>query len=322
MFHEETSRHLHDLTSYTSGYIHWAFGTASVDQHGMPSSYKLPSPPSKTGTAILLDREMLEAILVSQKADQNWIDTLSMLRRVHSTWNHVVRSICPELSPAVPRTPNQEQKETWLSTFHREQGGVKDRIRERRQGPQPAFTYAARYIFNIIRSYPTNLDILIEAMISLSLSIPPITDEVLHDTEFFTGNSHQNVLYSILSRHVLRSRLYMLYYKCGGENLSLYVHVIVCHYTYTVCLYIYIQSTSRTCRASLLVILIRMTKTWLQPVMNSPDKVSSKGVRLAAETAIPTTLSPNPKLNALNFSSPGYPRAFGIKATNSRRSTG
>ena len=73
MFHEETSRHLHDLTSYTSGYIHWAFGTASVDQHGMPSSYKLPSPPSKTGTVILLDREMLEAILVSQKADQHWI---------------------------------------------------------------------------------------------------------------------------------------------------------------------------------------------------------------------------------------------------------
>ena len=120
----------------------------------------------------------------------------------------------------------------------------------------------------------------------------------------------------------VQSRLYMLYYKCGGEHLSLYVHVIVCHYTYTVCLYIYIQSTSSTCRASLLVILIRMTKTWLQPVMNSPDKVSSRGVRLAAETTIPTTLSPNPKLNALNFSSPGYPRAFGIKATNSRRSTG
>jgi len=66
MYHEETSRHLLGLTGYTSGYIHWAFGTASVDQHGMPSSYKRPSPPSKIGTAMLLDKEILEAILVSQ----------------------------------------------------------------------------------------------------------------------------------------------------------------------------------------------------------------------------------------------------------------
>jgi len=160
---------------------------------------------------------MLEAILVSQKADQHWIETLSMFRRVHSTWNHVVQSICPELSPAVPRTPNQEKKETWLSTFHREQEGVKDRIRERREGPQPAFTYAASYIFNIIQSYPTNLDILTEAMISLSSSISPITDEVPDDTEFFTGNSHQNALYSILSRHVLRPTPYAAL-DIGGQR--------------------------------------------------------------------------------------------------------
>jgi len=208
MFHEETSRHLQDLTGYTSGYIHWAFGSAAVDQYGMPSSYKRPSPPSKIGTAMLLDNEILEAILVSQRVDQNWIDTLSMLRRVHSTWNHVARSICPELIPATPRTSNQEEEETWLSTFYREQGRVQNRIRERREGPQLAFTNIARHVFNNIRSYPANLDILTEAMISLNWSIPPITEEVAHDAELFVGNSHNNALYSILSRHVLRPTPY------------------------------------------------------------------------------------------------------------------
>jgi hypothetical protein len=147
MYYEETSRHLHDLTSYTSGYIHWAFGTAFVDQHGMPSSCKRPSPPSKIGTTMLLDKEILEAILVSQIADQYWIDALSMLRRVHSTWNHVARSIFPELIPVTPRTSNQEEKESWLSTFYREQDRVRNRIRERREGPQLAFTNIAKYVF-------------------------------------------------------------------------------------------------------------------------------------------------------------------------------
>ena len=152
-YHEENTRHLHDLTGYTSGYIHWAFGTASVDEHGMPSLYKRPSPPSKTGTEMLLDKEILKAILVSQRVDQNWIDTLSMLRRVHSTWNHVARSMCPEFTPDTPRRSNQEDKETWLSTFHREQERVRSRIRERRVGPQLAFTDVARYVLNNIRSY-------------------------------------------------------------------------------------------------------------------------------------------------------------------------
>jgi len=54
-------------------------------------------------------------------------------------------------------------------------------------------------------------------MISLSLSISPITDEVPHDTEFFTGNSHQNALYSILSRHVLRPTPYATL-DIGGQR--------------------------------------------------------------------------------------------------------
>jgi len=121
LYLEETSKHLSDLIGYSSGHIHWAFGTASVDQHRMPSLYKRPSPPSKIGTEMLLDKKILGAILVSQRVDQNWIDTLTMLRRVHSTWNHVARYICPELIPDTPRTLNQGEKETWLSTFYREQ---------------------------------------------------------------------------------------------------------------------------------------------------------------------------------------------------------
>jgi len=65
-----------------------------------------------------------------------------------------------------------------------------------------------------------------------------------------------------------------------------------------------------------------MTKRWIQPVMNSPDVVSSRGVRLAAETAAPTTSSLIPKVNALNVSRPGYPGAFDTKVMNLRRFTG
>ena len=37
----------------------------------------------------------------------------------------------------------------------------------------------------------------------------------------------------------VQSRLYILYYRCGGEHLSLYVQVIVCHvYIYSLPLFI------------------------------------------------------------------------------------
>ena len=135
-YYAETTKHLHDLTGYSSGHIHWAFGTASVDQHGMPSLYEHPSAPSVIGTEMLLDIEMLGAILISLRVDQNWIDTLSMLRRVHSFWNLVARLICPELIPDNPRMFYQGEKETWLCDFHKEQELVQHRIREQREGPQ------------------------------------------------------------------------------------------------------------------------------------------------------------------------------------------
>jgi len=84
IYSEEASRYLQDLSGYASGHIHWALGTASVDCHGMPSSKRLTDPPSKIGTSTLLEKDILEVILVTQHADQKWIHTLSMLRRVHS----------------------------------------------------------------------------------------------------------------------------------------------------------------------------------------------------------------------------------------------
>ena len=93
------------------------------------------------------------------------------------------------------------------ATFYREQERVRNRIRERREGPQLAFTNVARYVFDDIRSYPANLNILTEALLSLNGNIPPTEEDAL-GTEFVVRNSHNNTLYSILSRHVLRPNPY------------------------------------------------------------------------------------------------------------------
>jgi len=174
----------------------------------MPSPHRRTDPPSKIGTATLLDKEILEAILVSQKAEQKWIDTHSMLRRVHSIWNLVARSICLEFTFDTLRAPTQEEKETWRSTFHREQEKAQERIRSRRNRPDPVFTYTARNIFENLRTYPANLDILAEAMTTLRWSIPRLTVEDKCEMELFAGSAHTNTLYSTLSRHTLRPTPY------------------------------------------------------------------------------------------------------------------
>ena len=66
----------------------------------------------------------------------------------------------------------------------------------------------------------------------------------------------------------VRSRLYILYYRCGGEHLSLYVHVIVCHiYIYTVSLFIewfqFIYDVSTVC---LLFLLVNRAAPGCEPV--------------------------------------------------------
>jgi len=132
-YSEEASRYLQDLPGYASGHIHWAPGTASVDRHRMPSSKWPTDPPSKIGTSTLLEKDILEVILCTQNADQKWIDTLSMLRRVHSIWNHVARSIYPEFTNDIPGAQTSDEKNTWRSTFYREREEVQDRIRSRRE---------------------------------------------------------------------------------------------------------------------------------------------------------------------------------------------
>jgi len=69
IYSEDASRYLQDLAGYASGHIHWALGTASVDCHGMPSPKRRTDPPSIIGTSTLLEKEILEVILVSQHAD-------------------------------------------------------------------------------------------------------------------------------------------------------------------------------------------------------------------------------------------------------------
>ena len=79
----------------------------------MPRPKRLTEPPSEIGTFTLLDKEILETILVTQHADQRWIDVLSMIRRVNSTWNYVARSIYLEFTTYPFREPIQEGEETW-----------------------------------------------------------------------------------------------------------------------------------------------------------------------------------------------------------------
>jgi len=90
-----------------------------------------------------------------------------MIRRVHSTWNHVARSIYPEFTIDTLRAPIQEEKETWRSTFYREKKKAQERIRSRRERIDPVFTQTARNVFEILRTYPATLEILVEAMETL-----------------------------------------------------------------------------------------------------------------------------------------------------------
>jgi len=208
MYCEEASRHLHDLVGYASGYIHWALGTASVDFHGIPSPKRRIDPPTITSTVTLLDKEILEVILVSQHADQKWIDTLSMMRRVHSIWNHPAQSIYSEFTVNTLRTPSQEEKETWRSTFYGEKEKAQERIRNRRERTDPVFTHTARNVFEILRTYPATLDILIEAMKTLQWHTPHLTTEDKYERELFADSAHANTVYSTLSRHTLRPTPY------------------------------------------------------------------------------------------------------------------
>jgi len=89
------------------------------------SRQKLAHPLSST--------EILETIFTTQYADQKWIDILSMIRRVHSTWHTVVRSIYPEFATHSPRELIQGDGEAWRATFLRDQGNAQAMIRLQRE---------------------------------------------------------------------------------------------------------------------------------------------------------------------------------------------
>jgi len=61
-------------------------------------------------------------------------------------------------------------------------------------------------------------------------------------------------------------------------------------------------------------------KRYPRPVMNSPVGGFFRDVRHLAETAVLTTSSPNPKLNAPNASNLGFPAAFGTREKSARLS--
>ena len=205
---EEDARYLQDLPGYSSGHIHWALGTASVDRHGMPTSLQKLNPPSKVGTSTLLDKDILEIILCTQQAEQKWTDTLSMLRRVHSIWNHVARSIYLEFTNDIPGTQTMEEENSWRSAFYRESKKAGDRISSLRAPTDPSTTPSMRNILDVLRTYPATLNIQIEAMKTFQWRISRITKQDNYEMEHFASRLHVITLHAALSRHIIRPNPY------------------------------------------------------------------------------------------------------------------
>jgi len=82
-----------------------------------------------------------------------------MLRRVHSIWNHVARSIYSEFTNNIPQALIPGEKRTWRSTFYPEREKAQDRIRSRREQIDPVFTPTVRDILELLWIYPATLNI-------------------------------------------------------------------------------------------------------------------------------------------------------------------
>jgi len=156
------------------------------------------------GTATLLDKDILEVILCTQRADQKWIDILNMLRRVHSIWNHVAQVIFPELTKNIFRTQSLEDEKSWRFTFHREKLMAGERIGSLREPTDPSTTPRVRKLLDVLKTYPATLDIQIEAMRTLQRRTSHITKQDNYELAYFASRSHVTALYSALSRHILR----------------------------------------------------------------------------------------------------------------------
>jgi len=127
-----------------------------------------------------------------------------MIRRVHSTWNTVVRSIYPEFDTHPSRELIQGDGEVWRATFFRDQNNAQVTIRHLREdtttNPWPAISN----ILGIIQTYPGSLHILGEAMNTLYKQTPPWSsgNEILR-WYLLGADTLANILYSTLSRHTL-----------------------------------------------------------------------------------------------------------------------
>jgi len=170
-YSEEDARYLQDLPEYCSGRINWAPGTASVDRHGMLTFEQKIGLASRVGTTTLLDKHILEISLCTQQAEQGWIDTLRMFRRVHSIWNFIARSIYPDLTDDTPETQTSEEEKSWRSAFQREREKARDRISSLRDPTGPTVP-RMRNILDVLRTYPATLDIQIEAMWASNAGYP------------------------------------------------------------------------------------------------------------------------------------------------------
>ena len=161
--------------------IHWAWGAASVDQHGMPRPTRMKTYPSEIGTSTLLDPEILETILTRQYADHKWIS----------------------------RELIQGEGDTWRATFFRDRDNAQAMIRYLRKDTATDPWPVMSNILNIIQIFPSSPTILEEAMHALCMLTPPWrTGNDVLGWYLLGAETLANTLYSTLSRHALRSTPY------------------------------------------------------------------------------------------------------------------
>ena len=105
--------------------------------------------------------------------------TLRMLRRVHSIWNYVARSIYPDLTDDIPGTQTLEEENSWRSAFQCERKKARDRLSSLRDTMVPSAAPRVRNILDVLRTYPATLDIQVEEMVAFQWRISLIDEKDL-----------------------------------------------------------------------------------------------------------------------------------------------
>jgi len=165
----------------------------------MPTLEPTAAPHSTTGTAVPLDKEILEIIPSTQYAEQGWIDKLRMLRKVNSIWHLVAQAIYPDSTDYISEgQQNPKKRESWESAFHLERHMARALIPGLRNPHGYSDKPTVRYIIDILQAFPATLDIQVEAMRALQWQLDNIDERDQHeiDTE---GVHYATTLYSTLS---------------------------------------------------------------------------------------------------------------------------